>query len=59
MKEKLEKEGVQVKYDAYPGYPHYSWTFPSQHLAGHAGEFFGNFAGGIGWCLEEKGGAKM
>jgi versiconal hemiacetal acetate esterase len=51
MKEKLEAEGVQVRYDAYEGYPHYSWTFPSQHLAAHSKEFFGNMAEGIKWCL--------
>lgn len=54
MKEKLEAAGVQVKYDAYEGYPHYSWTFPSKHLAGHAQEFFGNMLGGINWTLEGR-----
>jgi versiconal hemiacetal acetate esterase len=52
MKEKLEGSGVQVRYDAYEGYPHYSWTFPSQHLAGHAEEFFGKLASGIIWASE-------
>lgn len=51
MKEKLEAEGVQIRYDAYEGYPHYSWTFPSQHLAAHSQEFFGNMVEGIKWCM--------
>ena len=30
MKEALEQAGVEVKYDSYEGYPHYSWSFPFQ-----------------------------
>lgn len=49
MKEALEKAGVSVTYDAYPGYPHYSWTFPAKCLEQHQKEFFGNVLNGIQW----------
>lgn len=49
MKEELESVGVPVTYDAYPGYPHYSWTFPSKHLDVHRQEFLGNAMNGIEW----------
>lgn len=49
MREALEKAGVPVTYDAYPGYPHYSWTFPSKHLDQHRDEFLLNVLHGIEW----------
>jgi len=49
MKGTLEKLGVSVMYDAYPGYPHYSWLFPSKFLADHQKEFMGNLFKGIYW----------
>lgn len=45
-----EKFSVNVKYDAYPGYPHWSWTFPSEALAEHSEEFFGNFINAVQWA---------
>ncbi|RDW65638.1 alpha/beta hydrolase [Aspergillus mulundensis] len=49
MKEALEKAGVSVSYDAYPGFPHYSWTFPSTHLDKHREEFLAKALGGVEW----------
>ncbi|KAL5363831.1 Alpha/Beta hydrolase protein [Aspergillus floccosus] len=49
MKEALQAAGVPVTYDAYPGFPHYSWTFPSSTLVDHQGEFFGNMLRGLEW----------
>ncbi|KAL2128587.1 hypothetical protein VTI74DRAFT_8954 [Chaetomium olivicolor] len=48
MKESLEEAGVSVMYDAYPGYPHYSWLFPSKHLDQHRKQFFAGMFKGIG-----------
>lgn len=36
---------MDVKYDAYPGYPHWSWTFPSKSLAERAGKSLATFSG--------------
>ncbi|KAL4919157.1 Alpha/Beta hydrolase protein [Aspergillus aurantiobrunneus] len=54
MKEALEKAGVPVTYDAYPGYPHYSWTFPSKVLDQHREEFLSRMLDGVTWagCLD-------
>ncbi|KAL5046734.1 hypothetical protein BDW71DRAFT_207219 [Aspergillus fruticulosus] len=49
MKEVLEKAGVAVAYDGYPGYPHYSWTFPSKHLDQHREEFLDKALDGVKW----------
>lgn len=49
MKGALEQAGVPVMYDAYPGYPHYSWLFPSKFLAEHHREFYGGLIKGIHW----------
>ncbi|KAK5043139.1 hypothetical protein LTR13_000910 [Exophiala sideris] len=49
MQEKLESLNVPVKYDSYPGYPHYWWTFPSKVLADHQRDFFGNLIQGVNW----------
>jgi versiconal hemiacetal acetate esterase len=37
--EALQEGGVKVKYDEFPGYPHYFWTYPSKHLKATAEEF--------------------
>lgn len=52
MKAALEMAGVPVRYDAYPGFPHYSWTFPSKHLAGHQADFFGKLIEAVTWINE-------
>ncbi|KAL4999914.1 Alpha/Beta hydrolase protein [Aspergillus recurvatus] len=49
MKEVLETAGVAVAYDGYPGYPHYSWTFPSKHLDQHREEFLAKALDGVKW----------
>ncbi|KAL4890671.1 alpha/beta hydrolase fold-domain-containing protein [Aspergillus ambiguus] len=49
MKDVLEAAGVPVAYDAYPGFPHYSWTFPSPTLADHQKEFFDNMLCALQW----------
>ncbi|KAL4937890.1 hypothetical protein BDV06DRAFT_215533 [Aspergillus oleicola] len=49
MKEALEKVNVPLTYHGYPGFPHYSWTFPSKLLDGHREEFLANMLNGIQW----------
>ncbi|KIW09160.1 uncharacterized protein PV09_00095 [Verruconis gallopava] len=51
MKEKLESNGVQVKYDEYAGYPHYFWTFPAEVLKEPAAEYNANLVKGIEFIL--------
>ncbi|KAK4175380.1 Alpha/Beta hydrolase protein [Triangularia setosa] len=53
MKDSLEEAGVAVMYDAYPGYPHYSWLFPCKSLAEHQKVFWGNMLKGIHWVASE------
>ncbi|KAL3486863.1 Alpha/Beta hydrolase protein [Aspergillus germanicus] len=55
MKGKLEREGVPTVYDAYPGFPHYSWTFPSKHLEEHRTAFLGRVLEGVRWVGGFKG----
>lgn len=52
MKQALERVGVPVTYDAYPGFPHYSWTFPSPTLVEHQAEFFGNMLRALQWLCQ-------
>jgi versiconal hemiacetal acetate esterase len=42
---------VEVKYDEYPGYPHYFWTFPSKDLEGAAGKYIDNLIKGVQFVL--------
>lgn len=49
MKEALERGGVPVSYDSYPGFPHYSWTFPSKHLDKHREQFLAQMLDGVQW----------
>ena len=49
LKGVLEKENVLLKYDSYPGYPHYSWSFPSKRLEEHRNDFFQNLFKAIIW----------
>lgn len=53
MKEELDKAGVRVRYDTYPGFPHYSWTFPSNFLDEHRSEFLGNVLEAVRWVNSE------
>ncbi|KAL3462626.1 Versiconal hemiacetal acetate esterase [Aspergillus heterothallicus] len=55
MREALEREGVPLVYDSYPGFPHYSWTFPSAHLEAHARGFLGRVLEGVKWVGGLKG----
>ncbi|KAL5340910.1 Alpha/Beta hydrolase protein [Aspergillus crustosus] len=59
MKAQLEDVGVPVGYDAYPGFPHYSWTFPAACLGAHRGEFLGRMLDGVGWVGGFEGGRSM
>lgn len=52
LKQELESASVPVMYDAYPGYPHYSWLFPSPYLAEHQKVFFKQLVGGIRWVCD-------
>jgi versiconal hemiacetal acetate esterase len=42
---------VDVKYDEYPGYPHYFWTFPSKHLEQPAAEYIDSLVKGVQFVL--------
>lgn len=53
MKEILDKANVPVRYDSYPGFPHYSWTFPSKCLDEHRNEFLQNVLGAVQWVNSE------
>lgn len=53
MKEVLENSNVPVQYDAFPGYPHYSWTFPSKHLDEHRHDFLGKVLRALQWINSE------
>ncbi|KAL4926334.1 alpha/beta hydrolase [Aspergillus undulatus] len=49
MKGALEEANVPLTYHAYPGFPHYSWTFPSKLLNRHREEFLSNMLNGVQW----------
>jgi len=51
MREALEKNGVSVKYDEYPGYPHYFWTFPSSALKESSEKYIVNLIKGVQFVL--------
>lgn len=42
---------VPVLYDAYEGYSHFWWTFPSEHLAKPIAQFNVNLANGFKFVL--------
>jgi len=42
---------VQVKYDEYPGYPHYFWSFPAPSLKEPSAEYLKNLVAGVKWVL--------
>ncbi|KAL4898955.1 hypothetical protein BDW74DRAFT_189635 [Aspergillus multicolor] len=49
MKGALDERGVPVQCDEYPGYPHFSWLFPSPALREHQALFFENLVRGVRW----------
>ena len=49
MKEALERDSVDLRYHAYSGFPHYSWTFPSKELDAHRDDFHRDVVNGIRW----------
>ncbi|QDS70286.1 hypothetical protein FKW77_007926 [Venturia effusa] len=51
MKEALGKNGVKVRYEEYPGYPHYFWTFPSPALNEPAKTYIANLNKGVAFVL--------
>ncbi|EAW12305.1 alpha/beta hydrolase [Aspergillus clavatus NRRL 1] len=50
MKEALEEAQVPVRYDAYPGFPHYFWSYPSPVLAAASEEFHENLFLALEWA---------
>nr|ACH72902.1 AflJ [Aspergillus ochraceoroseus] len=52
MQEALMDADASVMCDEYPGYPHYSWLFPSPVLKEHQRQFFGNLIRGIQWLYK-------
>ncbi|KAJ6023947.1 hypothetical protein N7540_004744 [Penicillium herquei] len=53
MKEVLEREHVQLRYSSYPGYPHYSWTYPSKYLDEHRNDFNLSLMDAVRWVNGE------
>ncbi|KAF2430457.1 hypothetical protein EJ08DRAFT_589122, partial [Tothia fuscella] len=51
MRDVLKQKGVNVKYDEYPGYPHYFWTFPSEGLKRPAADYIKNLVEGVKFVL--------
>jgi len=45
---------VPILYDAYEGYPHFWWTFPSEHLKKEIELFDVNLANGFKFVLGEE-----
>jgi len=52
MREQLETNGVEVKYDEYEGLPHYFWTFPSGKLDEVRNDYVQKLVRGTQWVLE-------
>lgn len=52
MKQALEEVKVPLLYDAYDGYPHYSWMFPAPVLKRHVEEFNVNLTRALDWLNE-------
>ncbi|KAF1990417.1 alpha/beta-hydrolase [Aulographum hederae CBS 113979] len=51
LKEVLDKNGVPNKYDEYPGYPHYFWSFPADALRKPREEYLRNLVNGVEFVL--------
>ncbi|KAF2093842.1 alpha/beta-hydrolase [Rhizodiscina lignyota] len=51
FRDALKQKGVPYKYDEYPGYPHYFWTFPAQSLKAPAAEYNKNLVDAVKWIL--------
>ncbi|KAH8431546.1 alpha/beta hydrolase [Aspergillus melleus] len=52
MKQALQEAKVPLVYDAYDGYPHYSWMFPAPVLKRHVEEFNANLTRALDWLNE-------
>ncbi|KAI2840406.1 hypothetical protein CBS147343_10342 [Aspergillus niger] len=53
MGEALKESGVPLMYDAYPGYPHYFWSYPSPVLAEASKTFHENMFRALAWLDHE------
>ncbi|KAL4867015.1 hypothetical protein BDV12DRAFT_210198 [Aspergillus spectabilis] len=49
LDEKEKEKGVEVRYDAYPGFPHYFWSYPAKCLERDSGLFHENMYRALGW----------
>ncbi|KAG9234540.1 arylacetamide deacetylase [Amylocarpus encephaloides] len=52
MRDTLNEAGVPNMYDEYEGYPHFFWSYPSEHLKGPIGKFKSNVRKGVEFVLE-------
>ncbi|KAL4821849.1 Alpha/Beta hydrolase protein [Aspergillus spinulosporus] len=52
MRDALIEKGVDVRYDAYPGFPHYFWSYPAKALEGVSGIFHANMYRALQWIHE-------
>jgi hypothetical protein len=46
-------------YDEYPGYPHWFWAYPSEHLAEPVAEYNKNLKRGFEFVLSLKGASNL
>ncbi|KAL3457614.1 Alpha/Beta hydrolase protein [Aspergillus heterothallicus] len=49
MRDALEEVGVPMKYDAYDGFPHYFWSYPSKFLKADSDVFHQNMFAAVEW----------
>ncbi|KAL4808306.1 Alpha/Beta hydrolase protein [Aspergillus unguis] len=53
MRDALQETEVKVRYDAYEGFPHYFWSYPSKYLEMASEEFHRNLFGALEWLHSE------
>ncbi|KAL4999737.1 Alpha/Beta hydrolase protein, partial [Aspergillus recurvatus] len=49
MRDALVEKGVKIRYDAYPGFPHYFWSYPAKALEEVSGVFHENMCRALQW----------
>ncbi|KAJ0424409.1 Alpha/Beta hydrolase protein [Aspergillus carlsbadensis] len=52
MRDALEEVGVPLKYDAYEGFPHYFWSYPSKFLEADSDKFHQTMFAAVDWLHE-------
>ncbi|KAL2798446.1 Alpha/Beta hydrolase protein [Aspergillus keveii] len=52
MRDALEEGEVPLKYNAYEGFPHYFWSYPSKFLKADSDKFHQNMYAAVDWLHE-------